>query len=83
MRPPAGDRRRDAHAEFAPGSPTGHHGGRWAVYHAYWTASGDPSTLVTSWDALQAYVADGQIELVRMEELDFRCPVLGNPAPIG
>ena len=27
-------------AEFAPGSPTGHHGGRWAVYRATWT-SGD------------------------------------------
>ena len=27
-------------AEFAPGSPTGHHGGRWAVYRATWI-SGD------------------------------------------
>ena len=36
-------------AEFAPGSPTGHHGGRWAVYTAIWT-SGDASTLNRSAD---------------------------------
>ena len=39
-------------AEFAPGT-IGHHGGRWAVYRATWTASGDPSELVTSWSELQ------------------------------
>jgi hypothetical protein len=69
-------------AEFAPGSPTGHHGGRWAVYSATWT-SGDPATLVTSWSALESYVASGQLTLVRNEAADFRCPVLGNPEPIG
>lgn len=70
-------------AEFAPGSPTGHHGGRWAVYHATWTASGDPTTLVTSWGQLEDLVANGQIDLARMPALDFRCPVLGNPALLG
>lgn len=69
-------------AEFAPGSPTGHHGGRWAVYSATWT-SGDPATLVTSWSALESYVSSGQVTLVRNEAADFRCPVLGNPDPIG
>ena len=69
-------------AEFAPGSPTGHHGGRWAVYRAMWT-SGDPSTLVTSWSQLQSLVANGQIMLVRDAAADFRCPVLGDPQPIG
>jgi hypothetical protein len=69
-------------AEFAPGSPTGHHGGRWAVYRATWT-TGDPSTLVTSWSELQTFVASGQLTLVRDEAADFRCPVLGNPEPIG
>ena len=44
-------------AEFAPGSPTGHHGGRWAVYQATWT-SGDASTLVTSWSQLESLVAE-------------------------
>ena len=48
-------------AEFAPGSPTGHHGGRWAVYLASWT-SGDPSTLVTSWSQLQALVSEWPTE---------------------
>jgi hypothetical protein len=69
-------------AQFAPGSPTGHHGGRWAVYRATWT-SGDSSTLITSWSALQAYVAGGELALVRDEAADFRCPVLGDPESIG
>jgi hypothetical protein len=69
-------------AEFAPGSPTGHHGGRWAVYRATWT-SGDASTLITSWAELQSYVASGELTLVRDAAADFRCPVLGNPQPIG
>lgn len=69
-------------AEFAPGSPTGHHGGRWAVYRATWQPSGDASTLVTSWAALQSYVASGQLALVRDAAADFRCPVLGDPEPI-
>lgn len=70
-------------AEFAPGSPTGHHGGRWAVHRATWTASGDSSTLVTSWAQLEALVASGEIMLVRDAAADFRCPVLGNPTPVG
>jgi hypothetical protein len=69
-------------AEFAPGSPTGHHGGRWAVYRATWT-SGDSSMLVTSWPALQSLVASGDLVLVRDAAADFRCPVLGDPEPIG
>ena len=50
-------------AEFAPGSPTGHHGGRWAVYRATWT-SGDASTLVTNWSQLESLVASGELTLV-------------------
>ena len=69
-------------AEFAPGSPTGHHGGRWAVYRATWT-SGDAATLVTSWSQLEALADSGQISLVRDAAADFRCPVLGDPQPIG
>ena len=69
-------------AEFAPGSPTGHHGGRWAVYQATWT-SGDAATLVTSWSQLESLVASGQVSLVRTPAADFRCPVLGDPQPVG
>ena len=65
-------------AAFAPGSPTGHHGGRWAVYRATWTG-GDPDTLVTSWTELESYVSSGELSLVRDAPADFRCPVLGNP----
>lgn len=68
-------------AEFAPGT-IGHHGGRWAVYHATWTATGDPATLVTSYAALQMYVNLGQLSVVRDAAADFRCPVLGNPEPL-
>ena len=69
-------------AQFAPGDATGHHGGRWAVHRATWT-SGDPSTLVTSWAELQGYVSSGELSLVRDPGADFRCPVLGNPQPLG
>jgi hypothetical protein len=69
-------------AEFAPGSPTGHHGGRWAVYRATWM-TGDPSTLVTSWSQLASLVSSGQVAIVRDAAADFRCPVLGNAEPIG
>jgi hypothetical protein len=69
-------------AEFAPGTGDSH-GGRWAVYRATWTAAGDPTELVTSWDELQALVAAGDITLVRDAAADFRCPVLGDPQPIG
>ena len=63
-------------AQYAPGA--GSHGGRWAVYHATWTASGDPSTLVTSHDQLQALVDAGDLTVVRDEAADFRCPILPN-----
>ena len=69
-------------AEFAPGSAGGHHGGRWAIWHATWTPSGNPETLVTSWSQLEALVASGDLALMRIEADDFRCPVLGNPQPL-
>jgi len=68
-------------AEFAPGL-IGHHGGRWAVYHATWV-DGDSTELITSWSELQAQIRSGNITLVRDAAADFRCPVLGDPSPIG
>src|SRR5690349_22444585 len=70
-------------AEFAPGSPTGHHGGRWAVYRATWVDPTDAGTLVTSWDSLVAHVTAGDVTLTRDAAADFRCPVLGDPTPVG
>ena len=70
-------------AEFAPGSPGGHHGGRWAVYHATWTMQGDRTALVTRWSDLKGLQAEGKLILTRVPEADFRCPVLGNPSTIG
>jgi hypothetical protein len=69
-------------AEFAPGDPGSSHGGRWAVYRATWT-SGDASTLVTSWQQLEALANAGDLTLTRNPTADFRCPVLGNPQPLG
>lgn len=70
-------------AEFGPGTdPMGSHGGRWAVYRATWT-SGDPSTLVTSWSQLQSLADAGALAITRDPAADFRCPVLGDPQPIG
>jgi hypothetical protein len=69
-------------AAFAPGTGDSH-GGRWAVYRATFTATGDPTELVTSWSELQALVDAGKVSLVRDAAADFRCPVLGDPTPIG
>ena len=63
-------------AQYAPGS--GSHGGRWAVHHATWTAQGDSSTLVTSFEQLHALVLAGDLTVVRHEAADFRCPILPN-----
>jgi hypothetical protein len=62
-------------AQFAPGR--GSHGGRWAVSHVTWT-SGDPSTLVTSYDQLKMLEAAQQLTIARDEAADFRCPILPN-----
>ena len=70
-------------AEFGPGTePGASHGGRWAVYRVTWTA-GNASTLVTSWSQLQSLASAGQLTITRDPAADFRCPVLGNPQPIG
>jgi len=68
-------------AEFGPGDPGDSHGGRWAVYQATWT-NGDPSTLVTSWDQLEALSQSGDLTLTRTPAANFRCPVLGNPTSL-
>lgn len=77
----SGNARQRGVAEFAPGL-IGHHGGRWAVYRATWV-SGDSSELITSWSELQSEIQSGNIVLVRDAAADFRCPVLGDPSPIG
>jgi hypothetical protein len=60
-------------AQFGPGS--GAHGGRWAVTMATWN---DPSEahLVTRYEDVLALEADGKLTLERVEEADFRCPIL-------
>ena len=60
-------------AKFAPGG--GSHGGRWAVTMATWT---DPAEarLITRYQDVLDLEAAGDLELERVEEADFRCPIL-------
>lgn len=60
-------------AKEAPGP--GSHGGRWAVWMATWV---DPTEaeLVTDFDAILALRDAGKVTLDRVEEADFRCPIL-------
>jgi hypothetical protein len=60
-------------AQFAPGD--GSHGGRWAVWMATWTNPAE-AHLVTDFDDVLALESAGKLELERVEEADFRCPLL-------
>lgn len=60
-------------AQFAPGP--GSHGGRWQVWMATWTDVAD-AHLLTSFEAVLAEVAEGDLTLVRAPAADFRCPIL-------
>jgi hypothetical protein len=44
--------------------------------------SGALRSIVTSWSALESYVASRKLTPVRGAAADFRCPVLGTPEPI-
>jgi hypothetical protein len=63
-------------ARFAPGA--GSHGGRWAVHHATWTNAEDSDLLVTDYETLAAFAAQGRLSIVRDEAADFRCPIIPN-----
>jgi hypothetical protein len=63
-------------ARYAPGA--GSHGGRWAVHHATWTNAEDSDLLVTDFETLAAYAAQGRLTIVRDVAADFRCPILPN-----
>jgi hypothetical protein len=63
-------------ARFAPGD--GSHGGRWMVFHATWINPTDASILVTDYETLAEYQAQGRLTIVRDEAADFRCPILPN-----
>ena len=63
-------------ARYAPGA--GSHGGRWAVHHVTWTNAEDSDLLVTDYETLAAYAAEGRLAIVRDEAADFRCPILPN-----
>jgi hypothetical protein len=60
-------------AKHAPGP--GSHGGRWAVWLATWVDPSD-ARLVTHFDEILALADAGAVMLERVEEADFRCPIL-------
>ena len=62
-------------ALHAPGK--GSHGGRWAVTTATWLDP-DDARLVTDYDEVLELAMDGLVVLDRVEEADFRCPILPN-----
>ena len=43
-----------------------------------WTIAEDTGTLVTDYETIAAYVAQGRLTIVRDEAADFRCPILPN-----
>jgi hypothetical protein len=63
-------------ARYAPGE--GSHGGRWAVRTATWVNAADADTLITSADQVDMYEDLGLLIIDRVEEADFRCPILPN-----
>lgn len=67
-------------AQFAPGG--GSHGGRWAVTMATWNDLTD-ARLVTDYDEIIDLAEAGEITLDRVEEADFRCPLLPPGSPAG
>ena len=66
-------------ALFAPGE--GSHGGRWAVTMATWNDPGD-ARLVTDYEEILDLADAGEISLDRVEEADFRCPLLPPATPV-
>ena len=60
----------------APGDQN-YHGGRWAVHVVTWVGGGATPLFTSSGQILQAY-EDGDLEMVRMPEADFVCPVQKN-----
>lgn len=60
-------------AKYAPGPNS--HGGRWAVWTATWVNPAD-AELVTHFDNILALADAGLVTLERVEEADFRCPIL-------
>jgi ABC-type transport system substrate-binding protein len=63
-------------ALHAPGP--GSHGGRWAVTTATWVDPENDARLVTDYEEVLELAMDGLIVLDRVEEADFRCPILPN-----
>ena len=57
----------------APGDKN-YHGGRWAVHVATWIGAGDTPLFISSQQVMAAYDA-GDLEVVRMPDADFVCPV--------
>ncbi len=61
-------------AAVGPGD-RGYHGGHWAVHVVSWNV---PMYPLTSFDAIMAAHAAGDIDITRVAEADFLCPIQGH-----
>ena len=61
-------------AAVGPGD-TGYHGGHWAVHVVSWNVALYP---LTSYDAIMAAHMAGDIEITRIADADFLCPIHGS-----
>lgn len=59
--------------DVAPGDPD-YHGGQWAFHFVSFVEGVDPYLLTSSEEVLLAYMA-GDIDILRVPEMDFRCPI--------
>jgi hypothetical protein len=61
-------------AAVGPGD-VGYHGGHWAVYVVSWNVAQYP---LTSYDAILAAEAAGDVSIARNAAADFLCPIQGH-----
>jgi len=51
-----------------------YHGGKWAFYAVTWNMDAEPYLLTSGEEVLEAYM-DGDLNLTRVIEMDFKCPI--------
>jgi hypothetical protein len=60
-------------AAVAPGDKD-YHGGKWAFHSVVWNMDVDPYLLTSEAEVLDAALA-GEVEITRIFENDFKCPI--------
>jgi len=55
-----------------------YHGGKWAVHVAMWSVEAEPYLLTSEEEVIAAYM-DGDLNITRVLEADFKCPIQRKP----